>query len=122
MRDLVAEFADNVVAQYEATHRGDAVTGNEHAKRYISAFKELRSLGDAGRDQLLPLLFDKRSRVRVAAAAFLLRYRNAEATAVLQKEAKGRGIVAFEAGQALERWKDGTWALDIVHLDRDDNK
>jgi hypothetical protein len=34
------------------------------------------------------------------------------AKAVLQAEANGKGRLAFEAAQALERWKDGTWELD----------
>lgn len=120
MEGLVAQFADNVVEQGEATSRGDAATGNKHAELYISAFKQLRELGDAGRERLVPLLFDKRTRVRVAAAAFLLRYRHAEAVAVLRRESKGEGIVAFEAEQALKRWEDGTWALDLAQSDRDE--
>jgi hypothetical protein len=50
--------------------------------------------------------------VRVTAAAFLLRYRTAEAKAVLEEAAKGEEMVPFEAQQALLRWEEGTWALD----------
>jgi hypothetical protein len=50
--------------------------------------------------------------VRVSAAALLLRYRTAEAKAVLEEAAKGKGLVPFEASQALKRWEEGTWALD----------
>ncbi|WP_338080562.1 DUF2019 domain-containing protein [Corallococcus exiguus] len=50
--------------------------------------------------------------VRVAAASFLLRYRTAEAKAVLDEVAQRKGFFAFEAGQALKRWEEGTWALD----------
>jgi hypothetical protein len=31
---------------------------------------------------------------------------------VLQEIAKGEGLAAFEAGEALKRWEEGTWALD----------
>lgn len=50
--------------------------------------------------------------VRVMAAAHLLRYRTAEARAVLEEAAKGTGLVPFGAQQALKRWEEGTWALD----------
>jgi hypothetical protein len=46
------------------------------------------------------------------AAAHLLRYRTAEAKAVLEEVAKGEGLVSFKAEQALKRWEEGTWALD----------
>ncbi len=39
-----------------------------------------------------------------------------EALAVLEAEARGDGFSAFEAGQALERWKEGSWAL--IYSDR----
>nr|WP_255428434.1 DUF2019 domain-containing protein [Corallococcus sp. AB038B] len=65
-----------------------------------------------GRDALLVLLKHERMDVRVMAAAHLLRYRTAEAKAVLEEAAKGKGLVPFEAGQALKRWEEGTWALD----------
>jgi hypothetical protein len=35
------------------------------------------------------------------------------AVAVLQEVAKGEGLVAFEAAQALKYWNEGTWTLDI---------
>jgi hypothetical protein len=60
----------------------------------------------------LVLFKHPRMDVRVAAAAHLLRHRTAEARAVLQEIAKGEGLAAFEAGEALKRWEEGTWALD----------
>lgn len=109
---LVQEFADSVAAQTDAIWRGDSKTGNKYAKRYIRAFEELKKLGDEGRDALLPLFLHSRKDVRVSAAAFLLRHRTAEALAVLEAEARGEGLVSFEAEQALQRWRDGTWSLD----------
>lgn len=112
MDKLVLEFAENVVAQTDAMMRGDATTGNKHAKRYIKAFEALRRLGDPGRDALVPLLQDPRKDVRSMAAAFLLRYRHDEARHVLEEIARGRGLLAFEAGEALKRWEEKTWQLD----------
>lgn len=109
---LVARFAEAVAEQTDAIWRGDAKTGNKHAKRYIAAFEKLRAMGDAGRDALCVLLAHERPDVRVAAAAYLLRHRTAEAFAVLHEAARGSGLVAFEASQAMKRWEDGTWALD----------
>ena len=110
--DLVREFADSVAAQTDAVWRGDAKTGNRHAKHYIKIVRKLRELGDAGRDALVPLFKHKRPDVRIAAAAYLLRYRTGEAREVLETEAKGQGLCAFEAQEALKRWDEGTWSLD----------
>ncbi|QRN95748.1 DUF2019 domain-containing protein [Archangium violaceum] len=112
LEELVQEFARSVAAQSDAIFRGDAKTGNKHADRYIAAFKKLRAHGDAGRDALTVLLMHPNVDVRTTAASFLLRYRTAEAKAVLEEAAKGEGLVAFESSEALKRWEEGTWALD----------
>jgi hypothetical protein len=110
--ELVREFADCVTAQSEAIAKSDPNLGNKFAKRYIAAFDKLRSVGDEGRDAFAALLTHNRADVRVMAAAYLLRYQHDQATAVLEAEAKAKGPVAFGAAQALQRWKEGTWALD----------
>lgn len=112
IEDLVAEFAENVAAQTDAIWRGDAKTGNKHAKRYIAAFDKLRAQGDAGRDALAVLLTHPRMDVRVSAAAYLLRHRMAESRAILEEAAKGEGLVPFEASCVLKNWDSGTWALE----------
>ncbi|WNG29907.1 DUF2019 domain-containing protein [Cystobacter fuscus] len=112
LKKLVDEFAENVVAQTEAIKRGDAKTGNKHANRYTAALKKLRSEGDSGRDALAVLLEHPRPDVRVKAAAFLLRYRTAEAKAVLEAAASGDGVAAIGALMTLKHWEEGTWNLD----------
>jgi hypothetical protein len=112
MQKLVAEFARHVQAQTEAIWDGDAKTGNKHADKCLAVFDKLRAHGDTGRDALAVLFTHPRMDVRVSAAALLLRHRTAEAKAVLEEAAKGKGLVPFEASQALKRWEEGTWALD----------
>ncbi|GMT99106.1 hypothetical protein KH5H1_32250 [Corallococcus caeni] len=113
---LVEQFALNVAAQTEATWRSDARSANKHARKYGAAVDKLLAHGDAGRDALLVLLQHERMDVRVMAAAHLLRYRTAEAKAILEEAAKGEGMIPFCAQQALKRWEDGTWALDRPDL------
>lgn len=110
--DLVKEFGDCVAAQEAAITETDPIKGNKFAKRYIAAFEKLRSFGDRGRDALAVLLDDSRPEVRVMAAAYLLRHCGDRARAVLERESTGKGRIAFGAVQALQRWKEGTWALD----------
>lgn len=114
---LVEEFAYHVQAQTEQIMGGDAKVGNRHAKKSIAAFMKLRANGDAGRDALAVLFTHPRMDVRVSAAALLLRHRTAEAKAVLEEAAKGKGLVPFEASEALKRWEEGTWALDPAEDD-----
>lgn len=112
LSELVVEFGNCVAAQSRCIENGDAREGNGYAERYIAAFDKLRSHGDAGRNALAVLLEDKRADVRITAAAFLLRHIEKKAVAVLTVEAQKSGLAGFEAEQALERWRDGTWALD----------
>ncbi|MDX9724335.1 MAG: DUF2019 domain-containing protein [Myxococcota bacterium] len=109
---LVQRFADNVAAQSEALLRGDARAGNKHAKQYIAAFKALRAIGDEGREALVPLMFEGRDDIRLMASAFLLRFRHEDARRVLEGLARGTGMTAFSAGEALKRWDERTWQLD----------
>jgi len=110
--DLVRRFAEAVVAQDACLERGNAKAGNRHARQQFATFRELRAMGDSGREALAVLLRDPRPNVRTTAAAFLLRYKTAEALAVLREAAQGSGIVAFESGEAIKRWEEGTWSLD----------
>jgi hypothetical protein len=112
LETLVEEFAYHVQAQTREIFGGDAKTGNKHAKKAVAVFLELRSRGDAGRDALAILFTHPSMDVRTAAAAFLLRHRTAEAKAVLEEAARGKGLIPFEASEALKRWEEGTWALD----------
>jgi hypothetical protein len=109
---LVRQFAENVAAQTDAIFQPGTDPEDRHGDLYIQAFKELRAHGDAGRAALATLFTHQRVDVRVAAASFLLRYRTTEAKAILEEIAKRKGFFAFEAGQALKRWEEGTWALD----------
>lgn len=111
--ELVEEFARHVAAQTDAIWKGDARTGNKHAKRYIAAFKKLREHGERGRDALSLLLQHPRMDVRVRAAIYLLSERPKDASPVLEEAAKGEGMIPFEASQALKYWQEGTWSLDV---------
>src|SRR5262249_27976553 len=110
--ELVERFATNVPAQTDCIWRGDAKTGNRHAKRYGDAFQRLREIGDEGRDALAVLLEHERPDVRVKAAVYLLRYRTDAALKVLWAVAAGEGMIPFFAQQAIKRWEEGTWELD----------
>jgi len=110
--ELVDEFAKHRLAQEEAMERDDVAAGNRHARKYIAAWHALRDqYGDAGRDGLATLLRHPSTDVRVMAAAYLLRYKTDEATRVLE-EARAAGH--FGAEQALERWREGAWSLDLA--------
>jgi hypothetical protein len=74
---------------------------------------QLRARGNSGRDGLATLFKHSRMDVRVTAAAFLLRYKTAEAMAVLEEAATKEGLAAFEAQECLKRWREGgVWQLD----------
>jgi len=111
--ELVKRFADAVALQTFAIWHGDARTGNRHARRRIAAFERLRERGDEGRDALMVLLQHERPDVRVKAAVYLLRHCTEKSLEVLRAAAAGESMVAFMAQQAIKRWEEGTWALDL---------
>jgi hypothetical protein len=113
LEELAADFASNVAAQTDAIWKGDARTGNKHARRYIAAFKKLREHGEAGRDALTTLFTHPRMDVRVKAAIYLLSDRPEVARPVLEEAAKSEGMIPFEASQALTYWSEGTWTLNV---------
>jgi hypothetical protein len=108
----VAIFADSVVKENAYLMDGDARRGNRQADRRVKAVRALFAMGDAGRDALCALMTHERPDVRTAAACRLLRYRTAEAKAVLEREARGRGLTALDASECLKRWEEGAWQLD----------
>ncbi|MBL8991622.1 MAG: hypothetical protein JNJ48_08600 [Phycisphaerae bacterium] len=91
---------------------GDIRIGNVLARRRASLFRKLRAAGDRGREALVPFFKHEQADVRVEVAAWLLRYRTADALEILRRESKGEGLVSFEAAQAIKRWEEGTWRLD----------
>lgn len=112
LEKFVEAFVRHAASQTDAIWRGDAKTGNKHAKQLNAAFDKLCAHGTPGRDALAALFTHPRMDVRVKAAAFLLRHKTEEAKAVLKEAAKGKGLVSFAASEALKRWEEGTWALD----------
>jgi hypothetical protein len=110
---FVEVFKENVIKQNSAISEGRYTEGNKAAKKYIKAFKSMvEAHGDEGREELSKLLSDKDDGVRAMAAAFLLRYKTAEAEAVLTEISAGSGMISFGAGETLKRWAEGTWSLD----------
>jgi len=108
---LVSVFRENVIRQTD-TIWNEGRSGNAFARKSIRAFEKLREHGNAGRDAFAILMTDLRPDVRVAAAAYMLRYRHEEAMEVLRQAAARDGMVGFEAGEAIKRWNEQVWSLD----------
>ncbi|WPB81952.1 DUF2019 domain-containing protein [Archangium violaceum] len=120
LEELVEAFAHHGAAQTDAIFRGDARTGNKHARMRYTTFDKLRARGDAGRDALAVLFKHPRMDVRAMAAAYLLRHRAEEARTVLLEISRGEGFAAFMASEALKRWVEGVWSLDPAEVDTGD--
>lgn len=112
LQELVQDFADGVMEQKTKIQSGTVHAGNRAARKYGRAWEELRSRGDEGREALAALFKDERPDVRSMAAAHLLKYRTRDAKRVLKQVAKGEGLAAFGASEALLRWKEGDWHLE----------
>ena len=104
---LAKQFAEAVAAQdFEIAH-GDAERGNEFAKKYIEAAKQLLELGSSGIEALASLLQHEHPLVRVNAAYYLLPFKTEESLKVLEAAAKAKGVSGLNAFIILARWKGG---------------
>lgn len=108
---LVQQFRTHT-KEWAKASQSDSAEATRHDDLVLEAFDELAKHGDSGRDALMVLFADPDPEVRTSAAAFLLRHCTSEAQLVLREVAKGKGMVAFSAEQALQRWEEGTWSLD----------
>jgi hypothetical protein len=107
---LVVVFAESIIKQDRST---TAPEGNRHAEVCLAAFLQLtRRFGDRGREALASLFTHSWPRVRVVAAAFLLRYKHAEAMQLLEDMSKEPGMVGFGAERSIYNWNNGYWELD----------
>jgi hypothetical protein len=111
--ELVENFAEATIAQTEAIMViGSAKLSNKAANKIILCVKKLFALGDDGKDELSRLFKHERPDVRCTVAAFLLKYKTDESLKVLKQLSKLKGLVAFEAQEAIKRWEEGNWHLD----------
>lgn len=110
INNLVDLFAQSVIEQDNANTTDE---GNKHATHRAEVFRELTTrFGDRGREELTRHFRHESPRVRCMTAAYLLRYKHAEAMVVLQELAKGRGLAAFGAKRTMKNWETGDWQLD----------
>lgn len=110
MSRLVAVFAESIIRQDRSA---TAPEGNRHADVCLAAFKQLtQRFGDRGREELASLFTHSWPRVRVLAAAFLLRYKHAEAMQLLEEMSNEPGMVGLGAERAIYNWNNRYWELD----------
>jgi hypothetical protein len=112
VRELVRVFAEAAARQYTATEQGDFHTANRCATTICRAFSDLKALGKTGQDALLGLTVHTDPAVASLAACYSLPYAPDTCRLVLKRIARRRDIIGFMADETLNRWRDGTWALD----------
>jgi hypothetical protein len=110
---FVREFETSVAGQIDAIMRGDRKLAQRFAHRCIRSFEKLLEQGDVGRNALAELFNNNRPDVRATAATFLLKFKTDEAIMVLEEVSRGEGFIPFQAKEALKRWEEGSWSLDL---------
>ncbi len=109
---LAEELAHSAIEQDEAILAGDIQASRRYGNRLVSRWQRIQRLGDAAKEELSKFLDHPNASARLAAAAFLLKFKHDEAMAVLRDLAKGEGLVSFSAQECIKRWEEGTWDLD----------
>jgi hypothetical protein len=112
-KKLVEQFSQAAERMSEAIMKGDWRENNKWAKKQANAFQQIIAIGDIARDELLTLLEHQSLSVVLSAAVFSLKYDTAKSIATLEQiAATDSGIIGFQAEQALQRWKEGSWQLE----------
>lgn len=112
LRSLVEGFCSYAVL---ATGAVEAGKGNEAAKYDKEINKIWTIIRDEYKDDgvraLSEMLKDKRAEARVIAAVYLMRYNTDECIRVLKAEVGKKGMLSFQAEQAIKTWERGDWEL-----------
>ena len=111
--ESVNAFKDAAMKQFTFTKEGDWKKGNAQIKRMNTAFKNLKEVGDEGREALLNLINDDEVCVSKLTAVYSMRYNPDKCLTVLKKLAK-QDIphISFEAKQSIQSWDNGEWYIE----------
>ena len=112
VEELIEKFVQAAKSHYVASLAGDWRTANKEAAKIRKTIKTLRSHGENAREALLAQTDNQDLSVSAMAAAYSLKYAPEKSISVLIRIAKEPGLIGFEAGQALQRWKEGEWNLE----------
>ncbi len=105
---LLEEYANAAIQQGRATLSGDYTTGNLASDILTGIYRRLKSEGVEAQRRLQVLLNHPDRSVRAWAATHTLEVGPEESERVLQEEASGDDILAFDAQMVLELWRKGT--------------
>ena len=104
---VIGSYTESAIAHGEATMQGDNKLANKSYDEIISCAKQLRALGNSGRDELEKLLKHSNDSVRLWAATHSLRDNEIKAKSALNALAKSNGILSFSAEMVLTEWDGG---------------
>jgi hypothetical protein len=110
--DLMATFATAARAHYQASEAGDYKVANPEAERIEAVFSKVRTIGPSAREALMRLAELSDDATAVMAAVYSLKYSPERSLRVLGRFSKNRGLLGFQASQAIKRWNAGEWQLE----------
>jgi len=111
IKKLVKEFEDASKKHYAATTRNSRYA-NIQARRINRIFSQIVEIGDDARVELLKLTENENDHVASMAAVYSLKFNPEKSLSALYRVSKKTGLIGFEAEQAIQRWKEGTWQLE----------
>ena len=111
-KKIVEKFAEATEKSFAARLTGNWRENNKWVKRQVQAFQQVIEANNEAREELLTLLNHQNPVIAKSAAVFSLKYATEQSIAILTRISKEPGILGFEAQQALQRWKEGSWQLE----------
>jgi hypothetical protein len=106
--DLVQNFAKMASDRGSALRVAAPRKANALYRQMVEIYRELRRRGKEAQVQMLPLLRDENTDIRISVACFALEFEPEDASAVLEKiEREERNLLGFTAEMVLKQWKEG---------------
>jgi hypothetical protein len=109
---LIVQFKEASLKHFQATQSGDYKVANKNADRIHKTFLKMRELGTEAREALLQVATQDDGASAAMAATYSLKYAPERSLAVLRRLSSDRGILGFNASQAIKRWQSGEWLLE----------
>lgn len=110
---LISDFKQAAKKHHSVTMSGNSRQVNRQAKRIHRTFLRIVKIGESARKELLAQIDNEDDAVALMAATYSLKYDPEKSKAKLRQLARdNKGIIGFEAEQAIQRWEEGMWQLE----------
>lgn len=113
IKKIIEDYLELQAEASKAAYEGKYKINQKLSKNALRILKKIVSFGEAGRIELANKMNEKDPEKASYAALMSLDFKENEAKKVLERISKEEsGMLAFEAGQAIQRWNEKPWSIE----------